>query len=277
MYLPKCIIYIIMIVKRIGAGLKRSLRPGNWGTGAIIGGLIGTGVERLESRKDKDLDGAKWGAIFGAAIGAGVGAVGGYKRGVREWDEKNDPEYIKKKKENDRKILNQEIREKISELSKYHSRPDFLDKELKSYEKKYGVILRKDLYRFIKFTIQFYRKNLTTWYNCMKNCNNPTKLHFAYEFDELFAHIYIDSETYWERDFFNFATIGDDNGLEYWPKEDAYSFTGGDGFFKNFSELADIIEKFFKQSLEPYQDDPDVLRIHQSIVDEYCRGLKQIR
>ena len=267
-----------MKVKRFKAGLKSGFKPlslvGSTALGAAVGGFIGDRINKGPGNRASNI---------GCAIGAGVGALGaiglGYRRGVKDWDYNNDPEILKKRKESERENLNQELDEKISEYSGYNPNLEFESdrKELKSYEKKYGVTLRKDLYSFIKFTAQFYKKNLIPWYNCMKDCNNPAFLSFAPKFDELFAYIYVENETYWDEDVLAFGAYGENagDGLEYWSKKDVYSFFGGETF-KNFSELADRIKIYFKTCSEPYKDDPEVLHVHQRIVDEYCRGLKQI-
>jgi len=276
-----------MIIKRTKAGLKRGFKPLGLLGGAALGAAGGGFLGSRKSNKAGNI-----GSIIGAGVGALSAAAVGYRKGVKEWDYNNDPEILKKREEEGRK----EIRETINNLLLDYK--SYLDSQKnirysKELEKKYNFKFKPDWYKFIQVSANFFRKNLTTWFKVIENCNYPFDFSYLLSVENStcdllnlvpspgYMGIEEEENNLLVEDLLSFDS-NPDYFVDFLPEEDKYRW-----YLKKYDSLAEIFKEidlvgYFKGcsnngQKEPYKDNPDIYNTHLKIIEEYARLLKQIR
>ena len=258
--------------------------------------------------------GAKYGAIAGAAlapgnvaalllgkpktsaiitgIGAGLGGIAGgiYNAGkaIDSYKYDNDPEYKAKIDKENSDVLLKVIDSRTKTLLSLDS--NRIINSLKSLEEEYSVQFNSDLFSYIKFYEKFSKKNWKKWYESYKDLIGTSANITIREFTNIFPNPDFGKDFKWKVDeFLESYTIGFDapyfnvatdnishrgsSALYYYFDSKKYSFI--DSY--SSKSISDTISKFIKDYRRLLNEESELTKIHNQIIDEFINGLKTIK
>ena len=254
-------------IGRFSSGLKTAMKYG--AKGALYGGVLVPGNIWAFRKGHKKVAAGLTGV--GALLGAGIGSKWGWEDGVNAYDYNNDPEYRKKREEEEKEAI-------IGTIERFKGEDLVLSGSFKYSSWVKVKEAPKEFLDYVKFYENTWSRKIKLWYESM----DPNKLESYYnipEFKEFFPIPY-DSKTSeeWLREdpdpglpclcLATFNSAGDDGWLCYNPKDKRY---GIDLPNTNLS-LKEILLKNIKHKEEYYDLSPQQKRL----VNEFKTKIKQL-